>query len=105
MSEYKKLIFCYSTVTGERIITAQVPDPMTSWELSAFAMSATHGIGIAKPDTLSVLRPLFVSVTLPYAAIRGEKVNIVTTVFSSMTPCATVSGWLVKLCLENPQSR
>jgi len=64
---------------------------MTSWHLSAFAMSSSHGIGIAEPQKLAVFRPLFVSVTLPSAVIRKEKVSIVTTVFSYMTTCTTVS--------------
>ena len=80
-----------SNVTGERILTAKVPDSMTSWHLSAFAISTTHGLGIAKPDTLKVFRPFFVSTKLPYAVIRGEKVSIVTTVFNYMATCATVS--------------
>jgi len=90
-----------SSVTGERIITAQVPDSMTSWHLSAFAMASTHGIGIAEPDTLTVFRPLFVSTTLPYAVIRGEKVSIVTTVFSHMKTCTTVSHLFFLFSISN----
>nr|BAJ05271.1 alpha-2-macroglobulin [Diadumene lineata] len=79
-----------SDPSGQRTIKATVPDTITSWHLSAFAMSSKSGIGVSKLSLLTVFQPFFVSFTLPYSVIRGEEVSVVTTVFNYMTKCATV---------------
>lgn len=87
--------FLYSDPSGQRTIQAKVPDTITSWHLSAFAMSSKSGIGVSNPSLLTVFQPFFVSFTLPYSVIRGEQVSIVTTVFNYMTKCATVCWFWV----------
>ncbi|KAK3727994.1 hypothetical protein QZH41_015942, partial [Actinostola sp. cb2023] len=85
-----------SNITGEKIITAKVPDTITSWYTTAFAMSSSTGMGVADPSTLKVFQPLFVSFTLPYSVIRGEQVSVVATVFNYMSRCSTVRIRLTK---------
>ena len=57
---------------GNASVSADAPDSITTWKLRAVAMSAEHGLGIAEAD-LRVFQPFFLSVDLPYAAIRGER--------------------------------
>lgn len=73
------------------MILAKVPDTITSWIASAFAMSDASGLGVSKPTSLKVFQPFFVSLTLPYSVIRGEEVSIITTVFNYEKKCLTVS--------------
>ncbi|EDO33392.1 predicted protein, partial [Nematostella vectensis] len=85
-----------NNVTGEKVITAQVPDTITSWYASAFAMSSTHGIGVAPSSSLTVFKPFFVSFTLPYSVIRGERVSVIVSVFNYLSQCLTIRINLAK---------
>ena len=85
------LYFVNSEDTGKTTIMAKVPDTITSWIASAFAMSEASGLGVSKPTSLKVFQPFFVSLTLPYSVIRGEEVSIITTVFNYEKKCLTVS--------------
>ncbi|KAH7637287.1 cd109 antigen-like protein [Dermatophagoides farinae] len=60
-----------------------IPDTITSWYVSAFAVDSITGLGIA-PDTLkiNVFRPFFIKLSLPYSIIRGESVSIQAIVFN-----------------------
>ena len=57
---------------GNATISADAPDTITTWKMRAVALSAEHGLGIAEAD-LRVFQPFFLSVDLPYAAVRGER--------------------------------
>lgn len=85
------LSFVNSEDTGKTVIMAKVPDTITSWIASAFALSDASGLGVSKPTSLKVFQPFFVSLTLPYSVIRGEEVSIITTVFNYEKKCLTVS--------------
>jgi len=50
----------------------QVPDSITTWMLRAVALSRQSGLGVSEAQ-LRVLQPFFVTVDLPYSAIRGEQ--------------------------------
>mgnify|MGYP005846936889 FL=1 len=58
--------------TGKASLTLQAPDSITTWMLRAVGMSRTSGVGVAE-DQLRVFQPFFVSVDLPYSAVRGEE--------------------------------
>ncbi|MBP1706570.1 MAG: hypothetical protein H6Q39_294 [Chloroflexi bacterium] len=49
-----------------------IPDTITTWMLRAVALSKTKGLGVAE-NQLKVFQPFFLSVDLPYSAIRGEE--------------------------------
>ncbi|KAH3873347.1 hypothetical protein DPMN_036581 [Dreissena polymorpha] len=52
-----------------------VPDTITSWVATAFAVHPQTGLGISEQSAqLQVTLPFFVSVNLPYSVIRGEKI-------------------------------
>lgn len=62
-----------TTDTGGRAtqrLTA--PDSITTWNFRAVALSKDKGLGIGEGE-LRVFQPFFVSVDLPYSAIRGEE--------------------------------
>ncbi|KAI8799065.1 BgTEP3.p1, partial [Biomphalaria glabrata] len=73
-------------VNGSASITATVPDTITSWVASAFAVNSESGLGIAPSQSyLQVFRPFFVSLNLPYSVIRGEHLVVQANVFNYMT--------------------
>ncbi|XP_071786205.1 CD109 antigen-like isoform X2 [Asterias amurensis] len=67
-------------------VSTTVPDTITSWVASAFAMSTQTGIGVAESAAkVKVFQPFFLSLTLPYSVIRGEKLVIKATIFNYMS--------------------
>ncbi|KAL5011374.1 hypothetical protein ScPMuIL_009925 [Solemya velum] len=72
-------------VDGQTILNTTVPDTITSWIATAFAMNKDTGLGITKsPAKLTTFRPFFVNLNLPYSVIRGEQVAIQANVFNYM---------------------
>jgi hypothetical protein len=64
---------CRDEVT---VITANIPDSITTWELTAFSINK-HGLALTEqPIALTVSQNFFVSVNLPYSAVRGQKLDI-----------------------------
>ncbi|XP_060581969.1 CD109 antigen-like isoform X2 [Ruditapes philippinarum] len=62
---------------GTVSIEETVPDTITSWVATAFAIHPDSGLGISSSAAqLEVTMPFFVSVNLPYSVVRGEKVII-----------------------------
>ncbi|XP_021378251.1 CD109 antigen-like isoform X3 [Mizuhopecten yessoensis] len=71
---------------GHVTIAATIPDTITSWVASAFAVHATSGLGIAPTSAkVEAFRPFFVSLTLPYSVVRGEQLVLQANVFNYMT--------------------
>lgn len=53
--------------------SAQVPDTMTSWLVTGFALSPTTGLGlIHEPITFKVEKTFYIVAHLPYSIKRGE---------------------------------
>nr|BAR45595.1 thioester-containing protein 2 [Niponia nodulosa] len=70
---------------GLATISAVAPDSITSWIVSAFAIDSITGLGVVRaPAKLTIFRPFFVSVVLPYSVIRDEAVAIQIVVFNYM---------------------
>ena len=57
---------------GDATIAATAPDSITTWMLRAVSLSKEHGLGVAEAE-MRVFQPFFVSVDLPYSAVRGEE--------------------------------
>ncbi|CAG2173697.1 unnamed protein product [Oppiella nova] len=71
---------------GCAVIKSTIPDTITSWVISAFAMHIETGLGIAPtPSKVTVFRPFFIKLSLPYSIIRGETVAIEAIVFNYTT--------------------
>jgi len=53
-----------------------VPDSITSWMVSAFSMSLTHGLAIAPTKELVVKKNFFTKLSLPYSIRYKEKLRV-----------------------------
>jgi len=67
---------------GTYSMQVKVPDTITSWYASGFAISKQAGLGVADAIELKVFQPFFISLNLPYSVIRGEDVTIPAAIFS-----------------------
>lgn len=66
--------------SGTLAVTAA--DTITSWSLEAFAVTSS-GISATRAETsLRVFKPFFVEMRLPYAAVRGEELELIVAVFN-----------------------
>ncbi|CAL1547264.1 unnamed protein product [Lymnaea stagnalis] len=70
---------------GSASMSATVPDTITSWVAGAFAVNSMSGLGIATDQVnLTVFRPFFVNLNLPYSVTRGEQLALQVNVFNYM---------------------
>ncbi|XP_059619137.1 CD109 antigen-like isoform X4 [Phlebotomus argentipes] len=70
---------------GKTTLRKKVPDTITSWVITGFAIDPITGFGMTQnPRTLKVFQPFFVSTNLPYSVKRGEVVSIPIVVFNYM---------------------
>ncbi|KAJ8297468.1 hypothetical protein KUTeg_023999 [Tegillarca granosa] len=81
-----RIMFPFYSADGRVQISTTVPDTITSWVASAFAVHSQSGLGVA-PTTAKIeaFRPFFVSLNLPYSVVRGEQVVLQANVFNYMT--------------------
>ncbi len=66
---------------GKAISRVTVPDSITTWMLRAVAISKDKGLGIAETQ-FKVFQPFFLTVDLPYSAIRGEEFPISVAIYN-----------------------
>lgn len=77
--------FALHSSDGSLKLTKKVPDTITSWIISAFALNPRTGISLTQePTKVRVFQPFFVSLNLPYSIKRGEIVTIPVIVFNYM---------------------
>ncbi|CAK5076538.1 unnamed protein product [Meloidogyne enterolobii] len=69
--------------SGEAVYETTVPDTITSWICSAFAINEENGLGLAPSQLkLRVFRPFFLRLELPYSVKRGEKMALQVLIFN-----------------------
>ncbi|KAI1886572.1 hypothetical protein AGOR_G00197190 [Albula goreensis] len=51
-------------------------ESMTNTEVTAISLSSTHGICVSDPFEIKVMKDFFISLKLPYSAVRNEQVEI-----------------------------
>lgn len=69
--------------TGDVEFQRSVPDTLTTWVASAFAVSNSTGFGVVEVNSqVQVFQSFFVSMNLPYSVIRGEELALQVTVFN-----------------------
>eukprot|EP00794_Sanderia_malayensis_P009950 gene9950-10970_t len=73
--------------SGEKVLEVTVPDTITTWHVSGFALSDQTGLGIANPAEIIGFKQVFVSMNLPYSVIRGEIVTLPIVIFNYMPDC------------------
>jgi CD109 antigen len=66
---------------GQASLTVEVPDTITTWMLRAVALSREKGLGVAESE-LRTFQPFFLTVDLPYSAIRGEEFPVRVAVYN-----------------------
>ncbi|XP_038850139.1 complement C3-like [Salvelinus namaycush] len=64
---------CESTSVIRNII---LKDSITSWQITAISLSKTHGICVADPFEMIVLKEFFIDLKLPYRAVRNEQLEV-----------------------------
>ncbi|XP_017476765.1 PREDICTED: alpha-2-macroglobulin-like protein 1 [Rhagoletis zephyria] len=71
------------TQTQEFTWTKKIPDTITSWVVSGFALHPEQGLGVTTHTTdIVTFQPFFISVRLPYSVKRGEVINVPALVFN-----------------------
>ncbi|KAI0227873.1 Pregnancy zone protein [Lamellibrachia satsuma] len=76
--------------SGMTVVKLEVPHTITEWIGNMFCSNAASGLGVSPPATLKAFQPFFLSFTLPYSIVLGEKVVIPITVFSYLPGCMVV---------------
>jgi CD109 antigen len=67
--------------SGKVTEQVKVPDSITTWMLRAVAVSKDKGLGVAE-TSLKVFQPFFLTIDLPYSAIRGEEFPVSVAVYN-----------------------
>jgi CD109 antigen len=75
---------------GNASLKVTVPDSITTWMLRAVALSKTRGLGITESQ-LKVFQPFFLSIDLPYSAIRGEEFPVSVAVYNYLDQSQSVT--------------
>ncbi|KAL2076630.1 hypothetical protein ACEWY4_027775 [Coilia grayii] len=66
----------YCTTTFIETDEKYLKDSITSWQVMAISISKTHGICVADPYEMIVLKNFFIDLKLPYSAVRKEQIEI-----------------------------
>ena len=66
---------------GMAVVPVEAPDSITTWMLRAVGMSKEYGLGIGE-GSLRVFQPFFLTVDLPFSAIRGEELPVKVALFN-----------------------
>ncbi|ESO98776.1 hypothetical protein LOTGIDRAFT_231164 [Lottia gigantea] len=78
--------------------TLKVPDTITTWVASAFAISLNPLIGVGMTSDVAELTEFFVMLNLPYSVVRGEELVIKANVFNYLG-----FNTEAEVMLENPK--
>ncbi|XP_054716193.1 CD109 antigen-like [Uloborus diversus] len=72
-----------SGVDGVASVTHVVPEFLTTYSISAFAIHPSDGLGISTSiSQVSAYRPFFITMSLPYTVLMGEDLAIQVVVFN-----------------------
>ena len=71
----------HTGVDGAAVVPVEAPDSITTWMLRAVGMSKEHGLGVGE-GSLRVFQPFFLTVDLPFSAIRGEELPVKVALFN-----------------------
>ena len=71
----------YTDNNGNATLKVDVPDTITTWMLRAVAISKEYGLGVAESQ-LVTFQPFFLTIDLPYSAIRGEEFPVKVAIYN-----------------------
>ncbi|XP_075774770.1 alpha-2-macroglobulin-like protein 1 isoform X1 [Pelodiscus sinensis] len=80
---------------GSTDVPLSVPDTLTQWKAGMFC-TAEGGFGLSPTATLTVVKPFFVELALPYSVVRGEAFTLKATVSNSLQQCIKVQVTLAE---------
>uniref|UniRef100_A0A674EAD5 Complement C4B (Chido/Rodgers blood group) n=1 Tax=Salmo trutta TaxID=8032 RepID=A0A674EAD5_SALTR len=83
--------FAVVDINGKGSHTVALPDSITTWEIQAVSLSASHGICVAEPHEFRVFKKVFVSLRLPYSVKRFEQMSIVPVVYNYWDQAAQIA--------------
>ncbi|KAK6327032.1 hypothetical protein J4Q44_G00026770, partial [Coregonus suidteri] len=75
-------VFAVVNIKDKGSHTVALPDSITTWEIQAVSLSASHGICVAEPHEFRVFKEVFVSLRLPYSVKRFEQMSIFPIVYN-----------------------
>ncbi|XP_017785332.1 PREDICTED: alpha-1-macroglobulin-like isoform X1 [Nicrophorus vespilloides] len=58
--------------TGQVKVIREVPHSITTWVFNSICISPTDGIGLGPTQEITVFKPFFIDILLPYSIKRGE---------------------------------
>lgn len=90
---YDNRSFVFNRNDGQLAVSLTMPDTITKWIGNSLCTSPESGIGVSDMTGITGFQPFFVSLTLPYSAIRGEILPVTVTVFNYLQECVTVSEY------------
>ena len=71
----------YTGADGAAVVPVEAPDSITTWMLRAVGISKDYGLGMGELS-LRVFQPFFLTVDLPFSAIRGEELPVKVALFN-----------------------
>uniref|UniRef100_A0A8C7KPZ6 Complement C4B (Chido/Rodgers blood group) n=1 Tax=Oncorhynchus kisutch TaxID=8019 RepID=A0A8C7KPZ6_ONCKI len=83
--------FTVVDINGKGSHTMALPDSITTWEIQAVSLSASHGICVAEPHEFRVFKKVFVSLRLPYSVKRFEQMSIAPVVYNYWDQAAQIA--------------
>ncbi|XP_052279729.1 ovostatin-like isoform X1 [Dreissena polymorpha] len=75
---------------GQLSMTTTLPDTITEWIGNSLCTHPDSGVGVSELTGITGFQPFFVSLTLPYSAVRGEILPVVATVFNYLQDCISM---------------
>uniref|UniRef100_A0ABM5FQT1 Alpha-2-macroglobulin-like protein 1 isoform X1 n=2 Tax=Pogona vitticeps TaxID=103695 RepID=A0ABM5FQT1_9SAUR len=75
---------------GKATHSVTVPDTITEWNANAFCVASSVGFGLSQQATLTVFKPFFADLQLPYSVVRGETFLVKAIVFNYLKECIQV---------------
>ncbi|KAL5005777.1 hypothetical protein ScPMuIL_016935 [Solemya velum] len=69
-------------VNGEVTQVVTLPDSITTWVFQAVGVSKEHGVCVAKPENVTAFKDFFISLDMPYSAVRMEQMEVRATIFN-----------------------
>ena len=88
---YTSVFALISRDNGRLSVPLTAPHTITKWVGNSVCVSETAGLGISPMASITTFQPFFLSFTLPYAAVRGERIPIMITVYNYLDKCLHVS--------------
>lgn len=89
--------------SGKLTLTKTVPDEITSWTMTGFAIDPNEGLSIAEPEKLYVKKDFFIKLEAPTSVRMGEVVKLEVFVYNYL-PTTENSQVIVTLSRENEDS-